>query len=348
MMSDQFLNNMIESKNVQTQMLSRYEENSLINIDLQARSYAMAINSQNNLLTVGSGYDIKIFDLTKNQTQNTVQEIKGKKENVFCLLFLSKNSSCNSFISASNKIIIWQEQGGQWHNQKSLKAEKPTQIKSLVVHPQGDLIICGSQRNIQFWFKNLDTHQDALQNNQQEWVCKQLKYDDTQGLSINQNGDTLVQCSFSNKINVFKGSNRQEWIKIKTIDTKDYGLRLCFITNDLIAFQERGSRPHDNLYFYSLNEQNYSMVKVRGGDTSCNSLFPLIYVPSKKLLIDKNGYFVNIIRIEEGPSQKYELMQYYDFREEYIYGTVSDDGNLLITWNEKQNQVQVRRYLAQN
>ncbi|CAK92785.1 unnamed protein product (macronuclear) [Paramecium tetraurelia] len=330
-----------------------YEGKSQININFKARCYAMAINSSNNLLLVGSGYYIKIFGITKNFTQNELQDTKVDDEIVFCLKFLPKSLSSNSFISATDKIIIWQEQNLKWHTQQYLIAEMDkSPIKCLVIHPQEDLIICGSQKYIQFWYKNLHTLQGALQNNQQEWICETKKNSDTQGLSINQNGDTLISCSFTNEIRVFKGSNRQEWIEIKKMDTNYYGLRLCFITNDVMAFQERESRPHDKLNFYSLNSQDgqgEGIIEVKGGQNSCNSLFPLIYVPSKQLIIDKNGYFINIIRIEKAPSQKYQIkqIQYIGLNKEYIYGTASDDGNLLIFWNEEQYQVQVRRYIDQ-
>ncbi|CAD8092488.1 unnamed protein product [Paramecium primaurelia] len=332
-----------QDKPIQNQELL-YEENPFRVYEEKVPCYAIAINSDNNLVVAGIGYNIKVIQITQDQTLKMLQLIKHHQELVLCLSFFSKNLRSRSFISVADTIIIWDESDHQWNIQTCLKIEQDiSQVKSLVIHPEEDLIICGSQQTIQFWFQNLDTEPNKIQN---EWICKPFENRDTFGLSINQKGDKLVSCNTGQEILVLEGSNTTEWKVMEKISTNAYGLRLCFITNDIIAFQERGSRPHEHLQFYSLNsKEKLTQSNVKGGYQACNSLFPLSYVPSKQLIIDRNGYSVNVVRIKQVNSQQFEseLVQYFEFKSEYIYGTVSKDGNILIIWNDKLEVIQFRR-----
>ncbi|CAD8196851.1 unnamed protein product [Paramecium pentaurelia] len=257
--------------------------------------YAIAINSENNLVVAGSGYNIKVIQITQDQTLNMLQLIQHHKQLVLCLSFFSKNLNSRSFISVADTIIIWDESDHQWNIQTCLKIEYDiSQVKSLVIHPEEDLIIFGSQQTIQFWFQNLDTEPDKIQN---KWICKPFDNRDTFGLSINQKGDKLVSCNIGQEILVLEGSSTTQWKVMEKISTNTYGLRLCFITNDIIAFQERGSRPHEFLQFYSLNsKEKLTQSNVKGGYQACNSLFPLSYVPQNNQLLIEMGIVQMLLR----------------------------------------------------
>ncbi|CAD8123005.1 unnamed protein product [Paramecium sonneborni] len=328
-----------------------YEVKPFITQKEKTRCYSMAINSDNNLVIVGSGYYIKVFEIQQT-TLNELQVLDEHKQLVLCLSFFSKSSQTRSFISAADTIIIWQEQNRKWIVQNQLRIqEDKTQIQSLVIHPQEDLIFCGSRDNIQFWFQNLNAESDEIQQQkqQQEWICKPYQYSNIFGLSINQKGDRLIACGTGQEILVMAGNNTTEWKVVEKISTNAYGLRLCFITNDVIAFQERGSRPHDQLQFYSLNsKEKLNQSNVKGGEQACNSLFPLSYIQSKQLIIDRNGYCVNVVSIRQENQYQFQtnVVQYFQFQTEYIYGTVSNDGNLLILWNDQEEEIQIRIFNA--
>ena len=67
----------------------------------------------------------------------------------------------------------------------------------------------------------------------------------------------------------------------------------------------------------------------------------MVYNSSKKILLSKNGHNLNLIKLNFNSLSECEIIDEYVlfFIQNSIYGTLSDDGNLLITWDSKSREI---------
>ncbi|CAD8191732.1 unnamed protein product [Paramecium pentaurelia] len=138
----------------------------------------------------------------------------------------------------------------------------------------------------------------------------------------------------------------------------NYLLRICFITNQIFTFQSSKSyKGTQNLLIFKMDmNQKFQIAKnisLQGkGQHDLGDCQP-IYVTSKQILIIKNGYFINIIRfILYNPQFKgldgefnYQLEQSIIFGYDCVYGTISHDGQFLITWDYRSHTTQIKNII---
>ncbi|CAD8106208.1 unnamed protein product [Paramecium primaurelia] len=126
-----------------------------------------------------------------------------------------------------------------------------------------------------------------------------------------------------------------------------------FITNGLFAFQSR--IPRNRLFLYQLDENTQMFNKLQdvivegvGGNKTCAIFFPLVYIDNKQILISKNGQKINLIKLTFSPSnQLFNQIQTIDYGFQpngWLFGTVTQDGEYLITWDQKSKNIQIRSY----
>ncbi|CAD8214733.1 unnamed protein product [Paramecium octaurelia] len=294
--------------------------------------YALSINKDSSLVIAACRKRILIFQLNNGQLI-IIQTIHNQHTgDVYCLTFFKKS---NSFLSGSydQSIKIWERKTRtlQWTCQQNLDLHTSS-IFCLIYSRKEDLIISGSADNtIIFW--GLD----------KQWMRKQVIKDHTNtvyGLSLNESSNILVSTGRDNKILVIKLEN-DIWSVCQTITNDDFGLRICFINNGAFCFQPRNLNKLD---IYVLNNGQYTKTKevqVLNGE-DCESLFPQQFIKQKQLLVSKNGSNLNFISVN--PNSELTLDFSIDFNCKRLYGTLSNDGEYLITWDEKQKEIQVRKY----
>ncbi|CAD8142277.1 unnamed protein product [Paramecium pentaurelia] len=341
---------------------------------------AIAINHNNTILVVAADKhlnfqfqrsQIKVMEIIYSNTStiinlNQIQIIQDQHFGfINTLNFFKKNPfMLDNFISGSqdNQIIIWQleivESSKFWIPIFKLK-EHSSSINCLVLRPfNEDLIISACDKKIKFW--SLSNYQFLSPLIYQGWECFQTIKEHKSyvfGLSINQEGNRVVSCGYDKQILIIEESNRIKWYMKQKIQTYNIGFRICFIINNLFAYQSLGI----NLQLFKFNEKNEKFQKikeipVKGGNCFCSPYFPSSYINTQNLFVTKNGYHLNFIRFiySHNQSQDFQcsLESSIEFDQKgywgYIYGTLSEDGKLLITWDFISEQIQFRTQMIKN
>lgn len=74
-------------------------------------------------------------------------------------------------------------------------------------------------------------------------------------------------------------------------------------------------------------------------------MLPFFHSISLNKKIYKNGYKVNflkLVKIDENVD--FTLDSYLNFGDNCIYGNVSENGEYLVTWDEKSKEIYVRKF----
>ncbi|CAD8205161.1 unnamed protein product [Paramecium octaurelia] len=296
--------------------------------------YAIAINKDNTIVLAGCNRQIKVFEFKQEQLKQT-QLLNEHQNFIITLNFMKKQ---NQFISGDvgGLIITWSmNQNSQWIFQQQLK-EHSKCINCLVINNNEDLMISGSEDNkIKFWQK------------QNQWLCSQTITDHTDQLlaiSLNDEQNRVITSGRDKLILIIQRTSQDsKWNVIQKISVEEFGRRLCFINDNVFAFQPNCQEQMDVYEMSSTNKQ-YSKTKQIAVicSQSCQYWFPLQYIKQKCLLVNKNGQYVNLIR--KNQNADFITQQTIDFGHDYLFGQMSEDGNYLITWDYKSKQIQIRNY----
>ncbi|CAD8174767.1 unnamed protein product [Paramecium pentaurelia] len=254
-----------------------------------------------------------------------------------CTLNFMKNT--NNFVSGSFdfQIIIWQTVENQfWRCLQKLIGHSDS-IFCLLLKNTDDLIISGNRdKTIKFWIK------------QDYWSCQQTITDHTDyvfSLSLNEKQNKLISCSNDSQILVIEQSKlNKKWFVTQKIQVVQFGLRLCFINDDQFTFQPLLKEQMD-VYERDSNNKEYRKTKEIAvkSDTGLDvGLFPKQYLKSKRLLVNKIGNFINLMRKKQNGD--FIIQQTIEFDNIHIYGQLSDDGEYLITWDSGSKEIQIRKF----
>ncbi|CAD8129168.1 unnamed protein product [Paramecium sonneborni] len=295
---------------------------------------AIAINKDCSTLLAGCYSLIKVFEFKQGMLKK-IQILTEHKNDVNTLNFMKKQ---NQFISGSadNSIIIWQNnQNNQWILQQRLNGHNSV-IYCLILNNNEDIIISGSvDKTIKFWMKK------------NEWLCSQTITDhssDVYGLSLNQQQNRVISCGGDKQILIIEQSHQnKEWIVIQKITVEQYGYRICFMDNNMFTFQPYGK---EQMSIFEINSINNKYIKIKDINIKCgsdgNCLFPQQYIYQKCMLMSKSGEYVNLISKKQ--NGEFVTEQSIHFGNYHLFGVMSDDGEYLITWDGKSNQIQIRKY----
>ncbi|CAD8079964.1 unnamed protein product [Paramecium primaurelia] len=329
---------------------------SIITLKKDQISHAIAINTENSYLLISCSSYIEIYRIYEKQLR-LIQQINCHKRRVSSLCFFKSN---RFFISGSfdSYIILW----------STALINRSKYLQKLIGHTQSisciltrpiieDLIIsCSADFSIKFWSQQIE--------NNQQWVCFQTIREHRNivwGISINQQGSQVISCGEDKQILVIEQNQKpsSNWFVKQLIQVNQSGFRLCYINNNIFVFQPESSA---NLNIYTQNKnQEYVLTKniqVLGEAQFCYPYFHSIYNYEKQILINKNGYFLNIIKFNNNIKESQKFTQYHNddldiyaqtvqvinFEDNYIFGTLSNDGQYLITWNKLSKELQVSKY----
>ncbi|CAD8085150.1 unnamed protein product [Paramecium primaurelia] len=266
---------------------------------------------------------------------NQVQLLSEHGDRVVTLNFMKRS---DQFISGSDdkQIIIWtRNQNNSWICSQKLNGHT-NDIYCLIININEDLIVSGSNdQTIKFWQK------------QNEWLCSQTITDHTNyvyGLSQNEQQNRVISCGNDKLILVMEQQNTQ-WIVIQKITVETFGVRLCFIDNNIFTFQPWQKKY---MHVFEINSTNKQYIKTKdipvigGGDCY---FFPQQYIKQQCILVNKNASNVSLIRKKQ--NGEFIIEQYIDFGTYLIFGYMTDDGQYLITWDNKSKEYQIRKYQEQ-
>ncbi|CAD8158061.1 unnamed protein product [Paramecium octaurelia] len=288
--------------------------------------FAIALNKSSSTLVAGCRSQIKLFEFSLNE----------HKSSVFTLNFMKKS---NHFISGSRDgtIIIWQKiQQNLWSKQQILNGHSH-QINCLVINNNEDQIISGSDdKAIKIWAKK------------NEWLCQQTIKDHSKsvyGLSLNSQQNRLISCGFDKFILIREQSElNKEWITVQKLTIEQDGYRICFIDDNTFVFSPYNT---EKLQVFEMNDINKQFIQTQDISVKCGldgqCFFPSQFIDQKQILVFKNGEFINLIRKKS--NGEFVTEQSINFETNSFFGSMSDDGEYLITWDNKSNQIQIRKQM---
>ncbi|CAK67029.1 unnamed protein product (macronuclear) [Paramecium tetraurelia] len=307
---------------------------------------AISISPNNNLLICSAYESIKVLQF-KNGSLQYLQQINKHHENITTLNFFRRKMN---FLSSScdGSMIIWSSSLISSLKFITKLNAHSDQINCVVVtsNLQDDLIISGSfDQTIKFWSPTCSLPSS--------WSCIQTIHEHTSliyGLSINEDGNKLISCGYDELILVIEKSNNNIW-EVKQKIKVDVGFRLAFITSNIFVFQPY-KREQLNFYTYDQLSQQYIQSKtlsIKGSGQKCQQYFPQMFIPSKQILVSKNGHAINFIMFHFISSVEWECNLKYVISFDQcvnglIFGTVSENGEFLITWDQKSEQIQIRQF----
>ncbi|CAD8129539.1 unnamed protein product [Paramecium sonneborni] len=303
--------------------------------------FAQAINHNNTLIALGSKSACKVI-FKKNEKFKYLLQVKKHQSAISTLNFFKDSLQLISGSYDSSIIIQPLNLLSNLKHITKLKGHTHL-ISCLVVNTnQENLFISGSvDKNIKFWTFSSSSC----------WTCTQTiseHLDQVSGLSINQECSKLISCGRDKQILIIERSSDKIWYVKQKISGNGY--RISFITTDIFSFQPYNG-THLYLYTFDLTTGLYIKSRelaVSDGGQGCQYFFPQVYIASKQLLVSKNGYFVNLIKFNfnsEGWNckleEEIEFNQLGNFGN--IFGTISNNGEYLVTWDCKSGIIQFRK-----
>ncbi|CAD8096597.1 unnamed protein product [Paramecium sonneborni] len=325
----------------QEQKSFEYELLSQSSLQQQEFCYSIAINKNNSIVIAGCKSNIRIFEF-KEELLKEIQVLNEHSDYVNCLYFMNQS---DSFVSGSrdNSIKIWKKNiENQWECNYTLNDHQGS-ILCIITNNAQDLIISGSSdKQIKFW-RRQNCNQFFFWQKQTKWSCLQTissHVKSVYSLSLIEEQNKLISCGYDNKILVIIQQNKT-WIIIQTIIVKQSGYRICFINQNLFSFQPDN---HNKMLIYEKINEEYIQkqeVLIKNGN-SCYSFFPQKFIKNKQFLVSKNGSHINFIRLNF--NQQFQLDYSINLIEDQIYGDISDDGEYLLTWDNKTKEIQIRKY----
>ncbi|CAD8084261.1 unnamed protein product [Paramecium primaurelia] len=290
-----------------------------------------AFNQQNSIIIAGCEDTIKIFEFD-NGNINCLQTLNGHNNNVSALYFM-KNS--NEFISGDifGSMFFWKQvQYNKWQMQQQAK-EHTHIINQIIMNSQEDLIIsCSHDKSIIFWNFEKVWKIKKIINEHKSWVLS---------LSLNENQNQLISCDNDGTILVMNKQPNNDWKVIQNIRVKP-GYKLTFIDINQFVYQPNNDQFME--VYKSNNGEGYKQIKIidlKYGRTENMWYFPSVFIMKKQILINKYDNYIHIIKKNMAGDLQIEYS--IQFKNNLIYGVVSNDGEYLITWDE-QNQFKIRKY----
>ncbi|CAD8178265.1 unnamed protein product [Paramecium octaurelia] len=299
--------------------------------------FSFAFNKNCSTVAVGCINQIIIYEF-KYDMFKQIQVLDLLPGCVNTLNFM-KNS--DQFISGDDNgnISIWSiNNNNSWVCSQTIKGHNYS-ITCLIVNKIEDLIISGSyDRTIQFRVK------------QNEWICSQTITEHQNfvySLSLNDQQNQVISCGRDKLILLIEYSEQNKnWIVVQKIYVDCYGHRLGFINNNIFSFKPKES---NSMHVYEKNSVNKQFIKTKevipnqGNDG--RNLFPQQYIKLKQLLLNRHNKYINCIRIIQ--NGEFKLEQIIQFGTNSIFGSLSDDGNSLVTWDDLSKEIQIRKYTEQ-
>ncbi|CAK66159.1 unnamed protein product (macronuclear) [Paramecium tetraurelia] len=161
-------------------------------------------------------------------------------------------------------------------------------------------------------------------------------------VSLQESQNKFLVCGLDKQIIVLQYYPiDQKWNKIQKINFKANGESLCFVNENQFVVQQHHKNTIQLFEFNCSNQQfeKSKEITIQKGMNSYNLGFQAQFSQEKKILITKNSQFVNIIKRTE--KNEFIFISSINFDTCYIFGSMSEDGKYLITWDQKSLCVQL-------
>ncbi|CAD8102356.1 unnamed protein product [Paramecium sonneborni] len=309
---------------------------------------SFGVNYQNTYMVAGSDQQIFVFQF-KEGIIKQMKILWNHKDYILTLNFFKWNQI---FISGSRdgSFILWSInllQNGKY----LLKVSAHSGFINCIALPKSteNFVISGSNDStIKIW--------SSYNNSFSQFSCSQKITEHSQcvfGLSINNSGNQFLSCGKDGLILVIEKCLSQNWILKQRIQYLGFGYRISYLSDLIFSFQPTFPQPNNYLLIYQLDPRTQLYVQVqqllvKGGGQGCTTNFPMLYNSFQNVLLDKNGTYLNIISFDREQEYNYQfnLENIINFNTDTFYGTMSLNGEYLITWDTKSVLIQIRKYIS--
>ncbi|CAD8106398.1 unnamed protein product [Paramecium primaurelia] len=312
---------------IQYQIISKYSQ-------IQ-NCYAISFNFDQTIMISGCQNDIAIWQFNDGKIQHII-DLQGHSNQVISLKF---SANKNEFVSGSTdkSIRYWELINNIWVCKQVLLGHK-RQIDCLLMSNKNNQILsCSCDKTIRIWTKNQQSQWFQVQN-----LTNHSAY--VRCISLNKSQNLLVSCGEDKLILIWELNKSKVWNLIQSIKNDDFGYRLCFIDDLKIAWQPR-SQNKTFFYEYDTNTNQFELdqhhIVLQQSSEGYQNFFPSIYNEEKQVLINKHGQFVYIMKMNL--SHNLEISQMIDIGHYCNYGSLTNDGQFLVIWDEKSKCLQVRQ-----
>ncbi|CAD8203204.1 unnamed protein product [Paramecium octaurelia] len=296
------------------------------------RSFAFNYNSQ--YLIAACDKTIKLFSFNK-ESLTFLQNLNNHPSMIVCCTFLKCQ---DRFIAGclDGSMLIWSNWKGKgqvWECDQTLNGH--TDYLGQIIHGKVEnmIISCSNDKTIRFWKKSQNWELHQILEGHNEYICS---------ISLNESENKLISGAYDDQILISEPQGQdKKWTIIQLIKV-EWGRRLCFITDNLFTFQPCKKKF---MHVYEQKDTKIGFLKTKEievqslGD-ECFWLFPQQFSKKQGLLVNKNCHLVNIIRWRR--KTKFFTDQVIFFGTKEIYGSITDDGQWLVTWDDKSKEIQLR------
>ncbi|CAD8120379.1 unnamed protein product [Paramecium sonneborni] len=296
---------------------------------------AIAISQDNRLIY--SGCDEKI--LVHMFKQGIVKQLKYLNQHAAEISTLNICRKNHNIVSGSLEgSIVIQPYSLIASSKYIQKLKGHDDIMCLAISPiMEDFLVTGSRDNqIKLW-----------SSINQQYSCSQTIIDHNNcvcGLSINQSENQIISCSLDQMILILekiKTINQQTGFYYKKSMLINLGIDYVVQIIQFLFFNPIHTKIKNYKQFVKSSE-----FSIKNEGNACYYFFPSQFNLKKNILIIKNKNNINVIKVQLSTSQNIQLNlnQIIGFGDNCIFGTLSFDGEYLITWDENSRQIQIRKY----
>ncbi|CAD8196457.1 unnamed protein product [Paramecium octaurelia] len=295
----------------------------------------IVFDSSGSIMVSTEKFEIIVWSFL-NGTIKLVNKLQGHTSQVQCLVYSNKQ---NSFISCSKDKTIrcWQQL-----NQKDWISSQPYQqhigyVFCMILNQNEDLLFSGSgDQSIKVW--KVDFNQNQL-----TFLYSLDKHNNkVMSLSLNQSEDKLVSCAKDqNQIIVWerRENDQFEFKYFVKQSIQEKGLKVLFIKDNQFIWITGGIEI-DQLYVFELEQGVFQENKDKTIQLTANNQnvdeyrFPIVYNRERNLILVRHKTYIYIIR--EINDAKYKIYDQFNCQTCLIYGTITNNGQYLVYWDEKQ------------
>ncbi|CAD8157805.1 unnamed protein product [Paramecium octaurelia] len=300
--------------------------------------FEMAFNMDDSLFLISTYDDVQIFQFKNGFFKFVQNEYKQKG----CWIRYSTFFNQRQQIMPPEIKFVRIYPINLMSSPKYLQTLQLHSLPNILHNSQKQIIVGGNV--IQIW---------KIKNN--SWYCSQIinqpEQSQVYGISINDEGNTIVACCKSQKIVVLECNSTSNWLVAQIIQVNRIGYQISFINNEVFTYQSVSERK---IILYAKNKQNL-FTKRRafkmefGGSIYCPKFccfkFPPIFNKNKELLINKFNQKLQIIRFhkEQTNRVKWELKieQQFKLGSFFFVGAITHNGDHLITYERREGIYQV-------
>ncbi|CAD8164093.1 unnamed protein product [Paramecium octaurelia] len=310
---------------------NQYEFYKLIG-EAEQQQYPCGIQISKNYMMASSEQEVKIWQLLKSDIDNTIQikEIECfnyHKGRILCSVYSKKihwfaTSGCDGEIFCSKLV------DNKWVTVNSKQFHRFS-VYTLVLNNKEDQLFSGGfEGKVGIWNINLEENTITFSKELSESQCS------IYSLCINPSDTCLVLSNLDQTLVLWtKNSLTQQYEYSDKLSITNTGYRSNFINEDslVVQYSQKDVTGVFNIKNKKIIERKDLELELYDAEVDGDYLFPTIYNSQKQVIIQKYGKYVYVI--QQLQNEKLQIIQTIDCQDNFNYGNLSEDGNILVIWD---------------